>query len=249
MITPSLRLSLFLRSFLVQGSWNYRTLIGTGLGWALLPVSARLNPDEPKGLVPSDVDDPFNSHPYLTPLALGALARTAEEGADLERVRRFRDALRSPLGSLGDKLIWGAWRPLCLLGGILAAVLGVRPGVVIGTLLVAYNLPQVALRGGGLTVGLRLGFDVGGALERARLAQWSERVESAGVLVFGALLGLLLGKGLALSGLGFLWVWAGCVFLLGGILRGEALRRWAPVLLLLLIALGLVISPGAVGAG
>ncbi len=146
-------------------------------------------------------------------------------------------------------MIWGAWRPLCLLGGILAAVLGVRPGVVIGTLLVAYNLPQVALRGWGLTVGLRLGFDVGGALERARLAQWSERVESAGVLVFGALLGLLLGKGLALSGLGFLWVWAGCVLLLGGILRGEALRRWAPVLLLLLIALGLVISPGSVGAG
>ena len=71
MITPSLRLSLFLRSFLVQGSWNYRTLIGTGLGWALLPVSARLDPDEPKALVPSDVDDPFNSHPYLTPLALG----------------------------------------------------------------------------------------------------------------------------------------------------------------------------------
>ena len=84
---------------------------------------------------------------------------------------------------------------------------------------------------------------------RARLAQWSERVESAGVLVFGALLGLLLGKGLALSGLGFLWMSAGCVLLLVGILRGEALRRWAPVLLLLLNAPGLVISPGAVGAG
>ena len=67
MITPTIRLSLFLRSFLVQGSWNYRTLIGTGLAWALLPVSTRLNPDEPRGLAPSDVDDPFNSHPCLTP--------------------------------------------------------------------------------------------------------------------------------------------------------------------------------------
>ena len=103
--------------------------------------------------------------------------------------------------------------------------------------------------GGGLTVGLRLGFDVEGALKRAQLAQWSERLESAGVLVLGALLGLILGKGLALRGLDSLWMSVGCALLLGGILRGKVLRRWAPLLLLLLIALGRVMSSGPVGAG
>ncbi len=74
-------------------------------------------------------------------------------------------------------------------------------------------------------------------MERVQLVQWSKRLESAGVFVLGALLGLLLGKRLALPGLDFLWMSAGCALLLSGILRGEALLRWAPLLLLLLIAL------------
>ncbi len=246
MVGAAVRLSLFCRSFLVQGSWNYRSLIGTGVAWALLPVSARGRPDQLGGSIS---DEPFNSHPYLTPLALGALARAAYEEEDIQRVRRFRDALRSPLGSLGDKLIWGAWRPLCVLAGILLAVLGAHPGLVIGTILVTYNLLHLALRAWGLEVGLRLGLDVARALDGAHLPQWSERLEAAGVLVFGTLSGLLLGRGIALSGANFLWIAVGCALLLAGIGKGETLRRWAPVVLLLLVLVGLVIPPGLSDSG
>ena len=82
-----------------------------------------------------------------------------------------------------------------------------------------------------MTVGRRLGFGGGAALERVQLVQWSERLESAGVLVLGVLFGLLLVKQLALPGLNFLWMSVGFALLLSG----EALRWWA--LLLLLIAL------------
>ena len=241
--------SLFLRSFVTQASWNYRTLIGTGITWALLPVSSRLGGEMEQEKLGLPSDEPFNSHPYLTPLALGALARSAEDGLDPDEVRSFRDALRSPLGSLGDKLIWGAWRPFCLLGGMLAATLGVRPTLAVGVTLVTYNVLHIVLRAWGLTVGLRLGVEVGAALKRARLAERSERVEAAGVLLFGILLGLLLKMGFDLSGSGFIWAAGGLVLIFVGAFGGEAVRRWAPVLLFSLIVTGLALFSGPVELG
>ncbi len=238
-----LRLSLLLRSFLVQASWNYRTLIGTGVAWALLPVTRRLHSTEPEATAGPVVDEPFNAHPYLSPVALGALARIASDGVDPDMARRFKDALRSPLGSLGDKLVWGAWRPFCAVAAVLLAATGAGPIVVVVLFLGAYNLLHLTLRIWGVGAGFRAGLDVGGALSRVRLAERSERVEAAGVLVFGSLLGLLLVTTLSRSESAVLWIPAGLVLLLIGVARGEALRRWAPAFLVAPVVLGLLLGP------
>ena len=235
---------LFLRSLLAAGSINERTMIGSGFAWALLPPP-RARRGETEGreateLVPGPAE-PFNSHPYLTPLALGATARTLADGTPPGELRRFLSALRSPLGSLGDRLIWGAWRPLCLLGAVLAFVLGTPPGVVVIGLLLVYNGLHLFLRAWGLRVGLACGIEVAPALGAARLPARSERLASLGVLILGVLAGLGMAGALRGETLGPLWAAGGGLLFLAGLTRWEGVRPWAPFLVFGLLLLGLLL--------
>ncbi len=96
------RLALFLRSFSVQGSWNYQTLIGTGFAFLLLPALRRVYRGEEEALREAVArhSELFNSHPYLVTVAAGAVARLEEERTPPEVIRRFKSALRGCLGSL-----------------------------------------------------------------------------------------------------------------------------------------------------
>ena len=251
MIRLSLSMSLFLRSFLVQGSWNYRTLMGTGIAWALSPVheNAPGDPSEVSTNVP--MDEPFNTHPYLACIALGAFAHPANpHGAGLtpDESRRFWGALGSPLGSLGDRLVWGAWRPLCIVLAMFVAALGAQPAIVVALFLMSYNLLHLWLRGWGLVAGLRCGFGVSSEVERVRLGQKSERARSAGLLIIGGLLGLLAQRTVALPGAGLPWTGAAAALLLAGAISGQMLRRWTPAVLVCLITLVLLAAPILVGS-
>ena len=234
---------LLLRSLFTQGSINERTLIGTGFAWALLPPSRPRVGGKEEGegaeLAP-DPGEPFNSHPYLTPLALGATVRALADGTPPGELRSFLSALRSPLGSLGDRLIWGAWRPICLLSGILAFLLGVPSGTVVVGVLVVYNGLHLTLRAWGLRVGLACGMEVAPALGATRLPARSERLASLGVLILGVLAGLILGGALRGEAFGPLWTAGGGLLFLAGLTRGESARPWTQFLVLGLILLGLL---------
>jgi mannose/fructose/N-acetylgalactosamine-specific phosphotransferase system component IID len=243
------RPDLLVRSLLIQGSWNYGNLLGTGFAWAL-----RANPeaggadtrghaspeDASRGADPAGIEPTFNAHPYLVTVALGAVTRAAADGEDAERVRRFRDAIQSALGSLGDNLVWGAWRPFCLLAALLAAFLGGAPGVVVAGLLIVYNAAQIGLRAWGLSAGLEKGLGVSGALRDAALADKAERITGVGVLLAGVFGGALLGEAARLPGAAAAWIVVGIALLTTGLVWGEALRRAAPVLLLVAVLGGFV---------
>ena len=57
-----------IRSLSVQGSWNYRTLIGSGFAYALLPALRFIYRDRPAELQAAvrRHTELFNSHPYLS---------------------------------------------------------------------------------------------------------------------------------------------------------------------------------------
>ena len=95
--------SAFLRSFLIQGSWNNRTMIGGGFAFALLPILRRIYRGDPEAFKESlqRHSEHFNAHPYLANLALGAASRMEEEGRDPEEIRRFKLAVRGALGKHG----------------------------------------------------------------------------------------------------------------------------------------------------
>ncbi len=152
----------WLRTFLVQGSWNYDRMVGVGVAYVMEPLLRGLPAERYHGAL-KRVASFFNAHPYLTGLAAGALARAEHDGVPEAQVDRLRNALIGPLGSVGDRLIWAAWLPLCAaLGLLVASASAPIAGVV--TFVVLYNVVHVALRSWGLLAGWRAGTTVAGAL-------------------------------------------------------------------------------------
>jgi PTS system mannose-specific IID component len=236
--------STFLRSFLVQGSWNYHTMIGTGFAFAMLPGLKRIFDDDPESMDTSVRRhlDHFNAHPYLANVALGAALRLEADGADAQTVRRFKAAVRGPLGGLGDSLVWAAWLPTVSLTALALWWLGLPGWVVVGVFLVVYNAGHLALRIWGFRAGLRDGRDVARTLGEARLAQLGARIQSIAALLVGVLTGVVLAGrgGLSEAGLPWLVLAIGCFVV--GLLVGH--RVWRPTAIAIVAAIALISAWG-----
>ena len=232
--------STFLRSFLVQGSWNYHTMLGTGFAWAMLPGLRHIFEGDPEGLDASVRRhlDHFNAHPYLANVALGAALRLEADGTDEQTVRRFKTAVRGPLGGLGDSLVWAAWLPTVSMAALTLWWLGLPVWLVVGLFLVVYNAGHLALRIWGFRIGLRDGRDVALTLSEARLAQLGERIKSIAALLVGVLAGVVLAGREGLSDAGPLWIVPAVVCFVAGLKIGH--RAWRPAAVATVTAIALI---------
>ena len=187
-VAPWTWVTVFSRLLAIQGSWNYETLIGNGIGFCVEPALRSL---------PGGVHGPafkaamarectyFNAHPYLAAVAVGALARAELSGVPPERIERFRTALCGPLGSVGDQLVWAGWLPFCSLVALVGYGLGARPIAVLLTFLVLYNAGHLALRAWGLHVGWTRGLGVASALANPVLRHGPAHVARAAATAAG----------------------------------------------------------------
>lgn len=243
-LTRRVLVSTFVRSFLIQGSWNYRTMLGSGFGFAMIPGLRRVFGEDPDGLCASMRRhmEHFNAHPYLTGIALGASLRLEAEGADAEAVRRLKAAIRGPLGSIGDAFVWATVLPgasalaLCVIWSGLPTWAGVA------TFLIGFNAVHVSLRLWGFRAGLRAGRDVGRTLAGADLAGWTRRLRPVVALLLGALSGALLGAEGGLVEAGAPWAALGVAAFIAGLLGGH--KTWRPAAALTVIAIGTVAAYG-----
>lgn len=194
-LSAGARLGMLLRSFTIQGSWNYETLIGAGFAFTLAPALRSVHAGDPAALKASIVRHSaiFNSHPYLATIAAGAVARLEADGADPVVVERFKSAVRGSLGSLGDRLIWMAWRPAVLLLGISLLLAGVVWWAAVGGFLLLYNALHLVLRSWGLRVGLENGLQVAAVVRDSPLQALATRAADAGALLAGLAVILFLG--------------------------------------------------------
>lgn len=176
------------RSFSVQGSWNYRTLVAPGVTYALLPLLRRIHSGDPDRLEASVLRhlDSFNTHPYLASLAVGALARLEFEGASGDEITRFRVALRGPLGTLGDRTVWAEWRPFCLLVSITLFALGLAPLWSAGVFLVGYNAGHLWMRIWGFRSGWEQGREIGRLLRVFPFERFTNRLWPVTMYLLGA---------------------------------------------------------------
>jgi mannose PTS system EIID component len=241
--------AVFARSFLIQGSWNFRTMLGGGFAFAMLPVLRKLFEDDP-GAFRAALQrhaEHFNAHPYLATIALGAACRMEEEGRTPEEISRFKRAVRGPLGGLGDALVWVGWRPLTVLAALVLAMAGASPVLCVMLFLVLYNAGHLAVRAWGFRVGLARGSQVGDPLRRMALPLQADRLAAMGVFLLGGLMGLVVHQGWVLGGwaltvlcgTGGVWgLW------LGGLVgqRGWRWSVWGTS-----IAIGLVLVFGWIG--
>ena len=189
------KVAMYFRLLALQGSWNYETLNGTGVGFAMEPA-LRLLPGGLSGRAYREAlareSRYFNTHPYLAGVAVGALARAELDGVDPERIERFRTALAGPLGSVGDRLVWASWLPFCSLVAIGIYGAGGSALAVVGTFLLLYNAGHFLLRAWGLRIGLSRGLNVASALGNPVLRQGPLYIGYAAALIGGLALPLAL---------------------------------------------------------
>jgi len=231
----AVRTAVVVRSLLVQAAWNYRTMLGTGMAFALTPALRHVHGSaEAVDRALERHASLFNAHPYLTPLALGALARLEAEGASEEMIERFRAAVRGPLGALGDRLVWAGWLPLCSLMGI-AVSAAVGPGAGVAAFLIVYNAGHLALRAWGFQVGWASGASLGSRLRELRLTREARRIETGVCLLAGVVAGFLLPS---LAGADPAWLpgLIGVLALLVG--YGAGVRAWRPAAWIVTLGVG-----------
>jgi PTS system mannose-specific IID component len=158
---------MLIRTLAIQGAYNYETMIGNGIAFCMEPA-LRMLPGGVHGApfkaAMARHSKYFNAHPYLASVAVGALARAELDGESPEKIERFRTALAGPLGSVGDRLVWAGWLPLCSLAALTVFGLGAGPMAVLVFFLGLYNAGHLALRAWGLRTGWDRGLRVAQSL-------------------------------------------------------------------------------------
>jgi mannose/fructose/N-acetylgalactosamine-specific phosphotransferase system component IID len=183
-----------LRSLPLQAAFNPVNLQGAGFAYALLPALRRVHGSR-TGPRAAALSENFNANPYLATFGIGAVA-AAEGSEPAERVDRFVQLVRAPLGALGDALFWGAARPAIFVSAALA-VLGGAPWWWTVPALVVFNVLAFAARITGARAGLAHGLEVAACLARSWVRRAPELVRPVGALLIGSCAGWLLFRSLA----------------------------------------------------
>ncbi|HAD03762.1 MAG: hypothetical protein A2091_12060 [Desulfuromonadales bacterium GWD2_61_12] len=182
-------LRLFLRSLLLQASWNFERLQGLGALYVMAPALRYLYRDEDLVRAYGRHTEYFNTHPFLAPAVLGAtlhLEAAAASGEAVEfPVSEFKTLLASPCAAMGDAFFWGGLRPLAAVVALFFALNGSLWAPLV--LLILFNLPHLYCRLRGLQLGLKLGVGIAGELPRYDLPDWAVRLKQVTVLLLGVL--------------------------------------------------------------
>jgi mannose/fructose/N-acetylgalactosamine-specific phosphotransferase system component IID len=232
---------MLLRSLAVQGSWNYRTLIGTGLAYVMAPALRHLYADDPARLREAVARHAalFNAHPYLAGVAAGALARLEADRVPPEIIDRFKSAVRGSLGSMGDRLVWLTWRPACALLMVALVLAKVNWWIAVLAFLLAYNALHLWMRVWGLNAGWRDGLQVARALREAPFERLGDRAGDAGALLSGFAAVLAIGWG---GERGIPYAAVGALALAAGIMLGPRVRWVAAVALTAILVAGVALA-------
>ncbi|MBT8403777.1 MAG: PTS system mannose/fructose/sorbose family transporter subunit IID [Gemmatimonadetes bacterium] len=241
-LPPGVLRAVQLRGMFVQASWNYRTMQGNGMAWAMLPVLRRASEERRAAALDRHAEH-FNGHPYFDSVALGALSRLEVDEADPETIRRFRAAIRGPLGALGDRVVWATAVPSFAL---LAAVLywmGVPGAVVAFVFLVAYNALHLAIRAQGFALGWEAGTAVGPRLRGLDLTGRAERFAALTLALVGVVSGVLLAGGRGVGALEWPWFVAALGAFFVGYVGG--VRLWRPTAIVTVGAVAILLALGS----
>ena len=126
-----LQIKLFWHSFFLQAGWNYVRYQNLGFAFVMLPFLRHLYKKDPEIIqtVLQRYLDTFNTHPVMASFCYGALAKKEEIIAQATSVADYKERVQEWTGirrglsitaaSIGDRLFWGALKPLTLLLAIL----------------------------------------------------------------------------------------------------------------------------------
>lgn len=170
------RMNIILRSFLLQGFWNFSQMQNIGALFILMPSLRDIyGKDKVKfaRAVARNLET-FNSHPVMSTYSFGAMLKQEQRIAacPLEKLqeeerewRIIRASTANTAASIGDRLFWATLKPLSLVlcfailstGRVNVLMEGIYKGemffivtLALGGSLLVYNIPALAVRAKGL---------------------------------------------------------------------------------------------------
>ena len=147
-LTKKDRISVWLRSTFLQGSWNYERMQNGGWAFAMIPAIKRLykTKEERSAALKRHLEF-FNTHPYVASPILGVTLALEEErsnGTEVDdiTIQGVKVGMMGPLAGIGDPVFWFTVRPIL---GALGASLAIN-GNILGPIIffVAWNLIRMA---------------------------------------------------------------------------------------------------------
>ena len=189
-LTKSDLTSMFIRSNLSQGSWNYERMQALGYCFAMVPVIKRLYTGEERTQALKRHLEFYNTQPFVTAPILGVTAAMEEQkanGADIEdsAINGLKIGLMGPLAGVGDPIFWGTLRPVCAALGASIALTGSILGPILFFIL--FNAVRLAIRYFGITYGYSKGTTIVADMAGGRLQKLTEGASILGLFVMGAL--------------------------------------------------------------
>lgn len=182
----------FLRSNLLQGSWNFERKQALGFCYSMVPVIRRLYPennDERKQAIKRHLEF-FNTHPYVAAPVLGVTMAMEEQranGADIDdgAINGIKVGLMGPLAGVGDPIFWGTVRPVFAALGAGIAMTGNLLGPIL--FFVLFNLVRLLTLYYGVAYGYKKGVDIVQDIGGGFLQKLTEGASILGLFVMGAL--------------------------------------------------------------
>lgn len=179
----------FLRSFLLQASWNFERLQSLGVLYTMAPALRFFYRGEELVAAGKRHLEYFNTHPFMASPVLGAILDLEQRrsGGEAQEVgaQDFKRMVMAPCAAIGDAFFWGAIRPLAAGVALFFAFKGSLWAPVVYLLL--FNFPHLWFRVVGLVQGYFLGLRVVEIVHRYRLPDLAVRLKEVTVVLLGGL--------------------------------------------------------------
>lgn len=190
-LTKKDRISVWLRSTFLQGSWNYERMQNGGWAFAMIPAIKRLykTKEERSAALKRHLEF-FNTHPYVASPILGVTLALEEErsnGTEVDDVtiQGVKVGMMGPLAGIGDPVFWFTVRPIL---GALGASLAIN-GNILGPIIffVAWNLIRMAFTWYTQEFGYKVGSSITDDLSGGLLQDITRGASILGMFILGAL--------------------------------------------------------------
>ena len=190
-LTKKYRISVWLRSTFLQGSWNYERMQNGGWAFAMIPAIKRLykTKEERSAALKRHLEF-FNTHPYVASPILGVTLALEEErsnGTEVDdiTIQGVKVGMMGPLAGIGDPVFWFTVRPIL---GALGASLAIN-GNILGPIIffVAWNLIRMAFTWYTQEFGYKVGSSITDDLSGGLLQDITRGASILGMFILGAL--------------------------------------------------------------
>ncbi|HUT02287.1 MAG TPA: PTS system mannose/fructose/sorbose family transporter subunit IID [bacterium] len=189
------RISIALRTFLLEAGWNNRGKQNLGFCFSILPALKTLYSGNALIEAAKRHLSVFNTNPCFSGLVAGAIVEQeaheqVKEKLSGPRMPRMKSTLGSTFGALGDDLIWLSFKPFLAVLAVLLFLLGHEWAFL--WLVVPFSLANIILRFRGVELGLRGATAVRCYFEKTNPKHASAALKRATCVLLGALAGVLL---------------------------------------------------------